>query len=265
MVPASIDTSRPNIARVYDYLIGGKGNFPPDRQEAARLLGVAPSLARLARDNRRFLGLAVRWVAAQGVTQFLDLGAGLPTGASTHEVAQAVSPEARVVYVDNDPVVVLHALALTGDGSTAAVRADIGRPRSVLSHPDVQGLLDLREPMAVVMAMTLHFFTAERAREVMAAYAAALAPGSFLIVSVGCGVPEVGERLVKEYGAGSLHNHSPADIGSFFAGAELVTPPGLVFAGDWEPGTTPSVPVLTGAHVLAGVGRVAGNSAPSTE
>jgi O-methyltransferase involved in polyketide biosynthesis len=230
-----------------------------DRAEAARLLEVSPRLARLARDNRRFLGQAVRWVAARGVTQFLDLGAGLPTGTSTHQAAQSVAPGARVVYVDRDPMVVVHGTALlTGDGTTAVVRADIGRPRSVLAHPGVRELLDFGQPVAVIAALVLHFFPAGQAREVMAALAAGLAPGSYLIVSVGCGVPEVGDRLAKEYEAGSLHNHTREDIRSFFAGAEMVTPPGLVFAGDWEPGAVAPYPVLTGAHVLAGVGRLPG-------
>ncbi|HEX4833153.1 MAG TPA: SAM-dependent methyltransferase [Trebonia sp.] len=255
--PAGVDITRPNIARVYDHLIGGKDNFAVDRAEAARLLAVSPRLARLARDNRRFLGQAVRWVAAQGVRQFLDLGAGLPTGTSTHQAAQSVDPDVRVVYVDHDPMVVVHGTALlTGDGSTAVARADISRPRAVLTHPDVQALLDLSQPTAVIAAMVLHFFPAGQARAIMATLAAALAPGSYLIVSAGCGVPEVGDQLVKEYEAGPLHNHSPGQIATFFAGADLMTPPGLAFAGDWEPGTVPPPPRLTGIHVLAGVARL---------
>jgi hypothetical protein len=156
-------------------------------------------------------------------------------------------------------MVVVHGLALlTGDGSTAVVRADIGRPRAILANPDVRGLLDLSRPVAVIAAMVLHFFPADRARAIMGELAAGIAPGSYLVVSAGCGVPEVGERLVKGYEAGSLHNHSPADIGSFFAGAEVVTPPGIAFAGDWEPEMVAPAPVLSGAHVLAGVARVGG-------
>jgi SAM-dependent methyltransferase len=261
VVPTGIDTTRPNIARIYDFLIGGKDNFEVDRTEAERLLEVSPRLARLARDNRAFIGRAVRWVASQGVTQFLDLGAGLPTGTSTHEAAQSVAPGARVAYVDYDPVVIVHALALlTGDGATAAVRADISRPRSVLAHPDVRGLLDLDRPVGVVAAMVLHFFGPEQARGIMAELAGTLAPGSFLVVSVGCGVPEVGDRLVKEYGAGTLHNHPPEVIASFFAGAEIVTPPGLVFAADWAPDAVAPYPGLSGVHVLAGVGRLPGGN-----
>jgi O-methyltransferase involved in polyketide biosynthesis len=254
-----VDVTRPSIARVYDYLLGGKDNFPADRADAARLMEVSPELARLARQNREFLGRAVRWVAAQGVDQFLDLGSGLPTTANTHQVAQSVRPGARVVYLDRDPVVVIHGTALlTGDGTTAAVRADITRPRSVLAHPEVTGLIDFARPAAIVAAMVLHFLPAAQARQVMRDLAAALAPGSYLIISVGCGVPAVAQRLAREYAAGSLHNHSADDIASFFAGAPLCRPPGLVFAGDWEPEAAARPPVLTGAHVLAGVARLPG-------
>ncbi|HEX4830876.1 MAG TPA: SAM-dependent methyltransferase [Trebonia sp.] len=257
VVPVGIDTSLPNIARVYDFLIGGKDNFEVDRTEAERLLEVSPRLARLARDNRAFLGRAVQYVAAQGVRQFIDLGAGLPTGTSTHQSAQAVQPGARVVYVDRDPVVVVHATALlTGDGTTVAVRADITRPRAILFHPEVNDLLNLREPVGLVAAMVLHFMPAAQARAIMRTLAAGLAPGSYLIISAGCGVPEVGDRLVKEYEAGALYNHSPDEIASFFVGAELVTPPGLAFAADWAAGVVAPAPMLTGMHVLAGLGWV---------
>ncbi|HEX4834665.1 MAG TPA: SAM-dependent methyltransferase, partial [Trebonia sp.] len=223
-----------------------------------RLLAVSPHLARLARDNRAFLDRAVGWVAARGVRQFLDLGSGLPATANTHQAAQAVAPDARVVYVDRDAMVVVHSMALlTGDGSTAAVRADITRPRSVLGHPGVLEMIDFRQPVAVIAAMVLHFMDPGQARDVMGTLAAALAPGSYLIVSVGCGDREVGGRLAREYAAGNLHNHAPDDIASFFAGARL-EPPGIVHAADWQPGAAVRRPALTGAHVLAGVGRLPG-------
>jgi hypothetical protein len=255
--PAGVDTTRPNIARIYDYLIGGKDNFAADRAEGERLLAVSPRMARLARDNRAFVGRAVQWVASQGVGQFLDLGAGLPSGTSTHQAAQAVAPGARVAYIDNDPMAVIHGKALlTGDGTTAVVRGDLSRPRSVLAHPEVRDLLRPDEPVGVVAAMVLHFFPAGQAREIMGTLAGMVAPGSYLIVSVGCGAPEVGERLVKEYEAGSLRNHAPGDIASFFAGSRLVDPPGITFAADWSPGARISPPALSGVHVLAGVGRL---------
>jgi O-methyltransferase involved in polyketide biosynthesis len=256
-VPAGIDVTRPNIARIWDYLLSGKDNYPADRAEAARLIGISPELARLARQNREFLGRAVRWVAAQGVAQFLDLGSGLPTTANTHEVAQQVIPRARVAYVDLDPMVVIHATALlTGDGTTTAVRADITRPRALLDHPEVLALIDPRQPVAVIAAMVLHFLPAIQAREVMRSFAESLAPGSYLIISAGCGAPEVGARLTEEYDAGPLYNHSPDEVASFFAGADLITPPGLTFAADWTPAIPAPCPVLRGAHVLAGVARV---------
>jgi O-methyltransferase involved in polyketide biosynthesis len=254
---AGIDVTRPSIARVWDFLLGGKDNFPADRADAARLIEVSPELARLARQNREFLGRAVRWVAAQGVAQFLDLGSGLPTTANTHQVAQQALPGARVAYVDHDPMVIIHATALlTGDGTTTAVRADITRPRAVLNHPEVLSLIDPRRPVAVVAAMVLHFLPATQAREIMRSFTESLAPGSYLIISAGCGAPEVGARLTEEYDAGPLYNHSPDEVASFFAGADLITPPGLTFAADWTPAIPAPCPVLRGAHVLAGVARV---------
>ncbi|HEX4831611.1 MAG TPA: SAM-dependent methyltransferase, partial [Trebonia sp.] len=237
--------------------LGGKDNFPADRADAARLIEVTPELARLARQNREFLGRAVRWAAAQGIAQFLDIGSGLPTSSNTHQVAQSVLPRARVAYVDCDPVVVVHATALlTGDGSTVAVRGDVTRPRAILDHPDVIALIDPRQPVAVIAAMVLHFLPAVQAREVMRSFTESVVPGSQLIISAGCGAPEVGERLTSQYAAGPLYNHTPAEFESLFGGTTIVTPPGLAFAADWRPGTPAPRPVLTGAHVLAGVGTV---------
>src|SRR6202045_565881 len=144
-----IDTTTPNVARIYDYLLGGMDNFAADREAAGQLIAAIPDDAAIARDNRSFLGRVVRYLATKGgIRQFLDLGGGLPTQANVHELAQGVAPEARVVYVDNDPVVASHGRALLASGDQVGmVFGDLRDPASVLRHPEVLGLLDLGRPV----------------------------------------------------------------------------------------------------------------------
>jgi len=176
--PNGIDISRPNVARIYDYLLGGKDNFAVDREAAKQLLAVTPDMAGIVRDNRSFIGRAVRHLATEGgIRQFLDLGGGLPTQTNVHEMAQRVAPDSRVVYVDIDPVVWSHGQALLAHGDQVAmVRADLRQPATVLRHPDVLGLLDLTRPVALVCASVLHF---------VAGYRDHMAPGSYLAISHG--------------------------------------------------------------------------------
>ena len=185
--PALFDTSTPNIARVYDYWLGGKDNYAADRAEAERLIAVYPRLPFLARQSRLFLARAVQWLAKQGVTQFLDLGCGLPTGQNTHEIAQAVYPDCRVVYADADPIVVAHAQALLQGPGVTAIRGDIGEPDAILAEVRAQRLVNLAEPTAIVLAMVLHFFDAATASEIVTTFARAVTPGSYLVLSVGSG------------------------------------------------------------------------------
>src|SRR6202035_5444702 len=154
-----IDTTTPNVARIYDYLLGGKDNFAADREAAGQLIAAIPDVAAIARDNRSFLGRVVRYLAGQaGGRQVLHLGGGVPTRANVHELAQGVAPDVRVVYVDNDPVVASHgrALLFTRD-RVAMVLADLRDPATVWQHPDVDGLLDWTQPIAVLCTSTLHF------------------------------------------------------------------------------------------------------------
>jgi len=251
-VPA-VDTSKPSIARVYDYWLGGKDHFAADRAEAERLLAIYPDLPRLARENRQFQARAISWLAAQGIRQFLDIGSGLPTARNTHEVAQDASPSCRVVYVDNDPVVMSHARALLMGSGVGAVQGDLGDPAAILADPDVLKLLDPGEPAAVILGMVLHFFDADTARKITAAFTSWLAPGSCLVISVGSGDDQTGGRLAREYAAGTLYNHTPEQITGFFAGLGMVSP-GLVEARDWDP-ALPGAPAGSRAgRVLAGVG-----------
>jgi len=158
------DASRPNVARIYDYLLGGKDHFAADRQAAQQLLTALPDAAAIARANRTFLAAAVRHVARGGIAQYLDIGAGLPTSPSVHECAREVIPGARVAYVDSDVVAVIHAQALlaTGDGVVAA-EGDAREPEAILADPAVAAVIDLAEPVCVLLVSMLHFFTAGEA------------------------------------------------------------------------------------------------------
>ena len=253
----------PSIARVYDYLLGGKDNFAADRELAQKLTSIYPSVPEMMSENRKFVARAVTWAANQGIDQFIDLGAGLPTAPSTHQTAQAVIPSARVVYIDNDPVVLSHLntlLATRGSG-LAVLGADIWQPKAIMSHPMVTEHVDLSRPVCAIMAMMLHFIDAPTARALVRAYSAALAPGSFLVMTIGRGENEVGDRIVNTYnsqGPAGLRNHSPDEFAEFFAGLDIV-PPGLGQAQEHRPGwqEMPSSP-QRGGQVLVGIGRVPG-------
>jgi len=260
--PLDLDMSRPNIARVYDYWLGGKENFKADRDEAERLLHIDPSLRTLARQNRLFLRRAVHWLAADcGIRQFLDIGSGLPTASNTHEVAQAIAPDSKVAYVDKDPVVVVHADALMADGhDVIAVRGDAAEPAVILADPRMSTLIQLDQPCAVIMAAVLHFFPLAVGRRIITEFAGLVAPGSYLIISVGSG----GSKLAREYAAGTLHDHSPDDIRTLLTGLEIIDPPGLVDAMHWAPRTPSPAPTRSGSYILAAVARMPGVGRPGT-
>ena len=246
------DASRPNMGRVYDYWLGGKDNYAADREEAERLLAIYPQLRDLVRENRQFVTRAVTWAAQQGISQFIDLGAGLPASPAVHATARAVLPSARVIYLDNDPVVLAHARALlaTGDG-VAAVAADLRAPEAVLADPEMRAVIDLGEPVCVILAAILHFLDADAARQVTAGYARLMAPGSCMVISVACYDDEaLGKRLSAEYTAATWHNHSRADIMSFFTGLELVGP-GVTEAQTWRAWMPEPVLRRREGHVLA--------------
>jgi S-adenosyl methyltransferase len=259
---SDLDTSRPNIARVYDYWLGGKDNFEADRGEAERLLQIYPNLRRLARENRLFLRRAVHWLAADcGIRQFLDIGSGLPTASNTHEVAQAAAPDSKVAYVDKDPVVVLYADALLADGhDVIAVRGDAAEPAAILADPRVTTLIQPGRPCAVIMAAVLHFFPLAVGRRIITEFAGLVAPGSYLIISVGSS----GSKLAREYAADTLHDHSPDEIRTLFTGLEIIDPPGLVDAMHWAPGTHAPAPARSGGHILAAVVRTPDAGRPGT-
>ncbi|HJY73444.1 MAG TPA: SAM-dependent methyltransferase [Streptosporangiaceae bacterium] len=249
LAPSGIDTTTPNVARIYDYLLGGKDNFAADREAAGQLIAAIPDVAAIARDNRSFLGRVVRYLTGQaGVRQFLDLGGGLPTQANVHELAQGVAPDVRVVYVDNDPVVASHgrALLFTRD-RVSMVLADLRDPASVWQHPEVAGLLDWTQPIAVLCTSTLHFVADEdEPHQVIAQYRDRMAPGSYLAITHGTLEEDpAGERDkaagIYRRASSQLHVRPLADVRRFFDGFELVEP-GLVWISEWrpEPGTAPT-------------------------
>ncbi len=240
---ADIDLFRPSIARIYDYFLGGKDNFPADREAAERILAVAPHVSVLARQNRAFLGRAVRFLAEAGIRQFLDVGTGLPTQDNVHQVAQRVAPDARVVYVDNDPVACVHARALrtgpTTAATTAVVEADLRRPEDILGHPEVHRLIDFDQPVAVFFLAVLHCISDEDdPAGLVARFRDAMAPGSYLVVSHGL-TEEPMEQAVAEWRQAGLTGvtvRSREAILGFFDGLDLVEP-GLVSLPGWRPTT----------------------------
>jgi O-methyltransferase involved in polyketide biosynthesis len=257
---ADIDPSVPNIARVYDYWLGGKDNFAADRKMAEQFAGVYPGIRELCRDNRRFVSRVAAWAAGQGIRQILDLGSGLPTVLNTHDAARGVAPGTRVAYVDNDPVVIRHAEALLAKGSgLSAAQADLTDPAAVWNDPRVRAVIDPAEPVCVLLAAMLHFLDADAARAVVAGYAELALPGSLVAISLSRNDNE--EQHIDAqaaYTAAHLYSHSQADIESFFEGLELV-PPGVALAEAWRGGVA-SVPSAAkgSAYFLAGVGRIPG-------
>jgi O-methyltransferase involved in polyketide biosynthesis len=233
----AFDTTRPNIARVYDYWLGGKDNFVTDRELASAMTEVNPGIPAMARANRAFVVAAVGKAASAGISQFVDLGAGLPTHPAVHEAARAVCPDARVVYVDNDPVVAMHARALLATTKGIhAVEADITRPDEVIAHPQVAAAVDWTEPVAVVLAAILHFRDADTARRLVAAYAGAICAGSYLAISVFSGRDDDMEAGSREtYTAAPFWVHSTADVSGWLDGLDVL-PPGICEARRWMSG-----------------------------
>jgi hypothetical protein len=258
--PTGIDVTVPSVARIYDFFLGGKDNFAVDRELAEQILQQVPETRDGARANRRFLGRAVQFLAAAGIRQFLDLGTGLPSQNNVHEVAQRVHPDARVVYVDNDPIVSAHARALLAtDASTVVVQEDIRDPARVLAHPTVRQMIDFSQPVALMCVAVLHFVTDDQdPGGIASTLAEHLVPGSYLTVSHSTfeGHPaEVVAEFQKKYQNASapVVLRSREAIARFFNGFDLVDP-GLVPITDWrsddQERTRPG-----GDWVLGGMGR----------
>jgi hypothetical protein len=252
---AAPDVTRPNIARAYDYLLGGKDHFPADRELADRLLAIYPGTRQMVRENRRFLVRALDYVLVQGVRQYVDLGAGLPTSPAVHDIVRRHST-GPILYVDNDPVVVNHlwALACSPSHHVHALPADLTAPATVLRQIREAGVIDLARPVCLILAMVLHFQEATTARNLVSAYVDQLAPGSHVIITVGAGDPAIGDQITRAYDAAPLYNHSRDDVASFFTGLDLIGP-GITDARAWQPGWRTPAPFFDRAgQVLAGAG-----------
>jgi SAM-dependent methyltransferase len=251
------DPTVPNVARIYDCMLGGKDNFEADRLLAGQLLENAANSAWIARQNRAFLARAVRYCAEQGIRQFLDLGSGLPTMDNVHEVARRASPDARVVYVDNDPVAMIHARALLAKSpGVVAIEADLRRPEEVLELARSAGGLDFSQPVVVLMVAILHFIPGhDDPAQILKTFIAAMAPGSHLVLSHAThdAQPEEAGRATAIYRNASspLITRTREEIAALFAGLPLVDP-GLVYTVQWRPSHPPPDPPEA-AGLYAGV------------
>lgn len=267
------DADRPNAARMYDYFLGGRHNFPADREQAERVIALNPDTSSAARSNRVFLAEAVRRCLDMGITQFLDLGSGVPTAGNVHDVAHRIDPAARIAYVDHEPVAVAHARQLVAseqlDGVTVT-EADLREPGAVLAAPGVAGLIDLDRPVAVLMIAVLHFVADDHDLPgLVRQYCRALVPGSALAVSHTSDDqddPELGARLRA---VGEVYRDSPrrvtlrsrAQLHELFRGLRVVEP-GLVDVADWPTaGTTPGPAGAYGALGVVGPGTPPGSAA----
>ncbi|MFG1698599.1 SAM-dependent methyltransferase [Nonomuraea sp. NPDC049309] len=257
------DPNTPSVARLYDYYLGGKDNFPADREAAERILKVAPELRAAARANRAFLGRAVRHLAEAGITQFLDIGTGLPTQGNVHEVAKKVVPDAKVVYVDRDPVVLVHARALlAGQGDTTVIEGDLREPAAILDHPEVRATIDFSKPVGLLLVAIMHFIKEEeRPDEIMATLREALAPGSYLVMSHGTSDAraEAVSQGTQVYQSASapLVLRDRERIRELFTGFTLVDP-GLVWLPEWRPEQADVIDFMdnpASSLILCGVGR----------
>ncbi|MET7327250.1 SAM-dependent methyltransferase [Nonomuraea sp. NPDC005650] len=254
-VPPGVDPTVPSSARVYDYLLGGKDHVAIDRAVAEKLLAVAPDTRLVARANRRFQIEAVRHLAEQGLRQFLDLGTGIPTSPSIHETARSVSPACRVVYVDYDPVVRLHAQVLLADSpGVASIQADLRRPYDVLADPSVTGLIDFDQPVCVLMVGVLHYVMDEEDPSgIVAAFRKRMVPGSCLVATHGMAesAPEaIAQLMMATAGTPAQAQFRTRDeVLRLFDGFELIGP-GLVPVQDWRIGDEPDIPLLDGTPQL---------------
>lgn len=264
-IPVGVDTTRASIARVYDAALNGKDNFEIDREVLRQVATVAPQVNDLAWSNRNFLIRACRFLAGQaGITQYLDCGSGLPTAENTHQVVQRLLPEAKVLYIDNDPVVLAHGRALLEENeNTRFVSADIFDPDDVLSLSEVNDFLDFSQPIAVIQNGTLHHYVGDDGPQIMQKYVDAIVPGSYTVIAHFFD-PETPEHSQVARMMEEKFVHSPMKSGVFrtrkqllelFPDQELV-PPGLVLCDDWWP-DGPRVKPLNQVEecIAGGVGR----------
>ncbi|SCK56707.1 S-adenosyl methyltransferase [Streptomyces sp. WMMB 322] len=259
--PEQIDTTTPNPARMYDYYLGGLDNYAVDRAAAERVLGHAPFIRPTAQGNRDFHHRAVRTVVESGIRQIIDIGTGIPTSPNTHEVARAIAPQTRVVYVDNDPIVATYAGAkLTNSDNASFVLADLREPEAILDHPTTQNLIDFDQPVALMLVAVMHFIRDdEEPGKIVSEVTSRLPKGSCLILSHVTDDVDEGEEganaaEVYKNSTAQLIMRSYDEVLPFFNGFELIEP-GLVKPPLWRPdGPVPSEHELVDHRGYAGVG-----------
>lgn len=242
-VPEGVDVTVPSAARIYDYALGGSHNFAVDREALDRVEQLVPGSTLNAHVNRAFVGRVVRWLIRAGIRNFLDLGSGIPTVDNVHEIARSTVSDTRVVYVDIDAVAIAHGKAILGnDPQVRAVQADLVRTAEVLHHPEVLGLLDFSQPVAVLLNAVLHFVSdADNPEKILAEVREAVAPGSYITITHGLQIQET-EFLYRQDGARdqfrrtptSLHLRTPERIRDLLVGWDLVEP-GIISITDWHP------------------------------
>ncbi|MFB7664871.1 SAM-dependent methyltransferase [Kitasatospora sp. NPDC056138] len=254
----NLELHRAHSARMYDYYLGGTTNFAADREAAGQVMAVFPWAERAARVNRDFMHRSTRHLAEAGIRQFLDIGTGIPTSPNLHEVAQQCQPAARIVYADNDPIVLAHAQALlrsTPEGRTAYLQADITDPESILKAPEVRQNIDLDQPVALSLNAIMHFIPdSQGALGVVRQLMAALVPGSALVISHGSPdfAPEEAERIVRVYEAAgtTVRMRTKAELALFLQGLDVL-PPGIVATHRWRPDGGRPDPLVADAHASA--------------
>jgi SAM-dependent methyltransferase len=258
--PEDVDHNTATVARAYDYLLGGSHNFAADRALARQIMSVFPDAKVQARLNRSLLHRATRYVLDQGIRQFLDIGSGIPTVGNVHEIAQKVDPEARVAYVDIDPIAVAHSRQiLTGNPHATVIREDFANPRAVLEHPSVAELIDFAKPVALLLVALLHAVRDDRdPYGALAVFKERLAPGSYLVIGHATHESrpdefrEAAKAIERTPTPLAMRTHS--EILRFFDGFDLVEP-GLVWAHEWRPDSPEDGPDKGTSLIYGGVGR----------
>jgi hypothetical protein len=263
--PRGVDVTIPNVARMYDYYLGGKDNYEADRTAAEQVIAAFPDVRVAVRENRAFLARAVRFLAREaGIRQFIDIGTGLPTQDSVHEIVRGTSPDAKVVYADYDPVVAAHGqMILSGDTSSVFIEGDARHPQDILEHPELRSFISFDEPVAILLVAILNFIDDnDNPAGILTRLRAAMAPGSYLVISHGTSEERPGtvQEIVNVYQKATAQAvlRSRAEILPFFDGFDLIDP-GLVYASQWRPDIRPLEEGRTDAGTamtLAGVGRL---------
>ncbi|MBO4209595.1 SAM-dependent methyltransferase [Micromonospora echinofusca] len=261
--PETIDIERPSVARMYDYYLGGSHNFAVDRAAAQAMIAAVPEAPLMAQANRAFLRRAVQFLLDAGVRQFLDIGSGIPTVGNVHEIATRSAPDARVVYVDTDPVAVAHSREiLRGNPSATVIQEDLRRPAEILAHPELRRLLDFSEPIAVMIVAVLHFVPdSDDPAGIIATLRRTLPPGSYLVLSQASADGRATDEEKREAERVYRNTDNPLTVRSrtaltaLFDGFDLVDP-GVVWVPEWRPDSPDAAEHAAQSAFIGGVGRL---------